>query len=402
MSKKANTIAVSSRPAGAGAALAGGPAVTRPLRVLQVIPQLGGGGTERALLTLLDTFAREVCQSKICVLSNLNTFPERTAGMDVEFFGYRGSLKDVRGMRDCVGRLRAAIEAFDADVVHSHLWPAARLSGLAIGRAGLPHVVHIQDTRPWLAGRSMRDWVTRRFTDWTVSRRARRYIAVSEAAKRYACDHLRIDASKVDVIPNGVLLSEFRPKANGESGADGIVRIGMVGLFKPEKGHRDLIAAARLLRGRGARVEVHFAGGGSLQSRCEAEVRESGLDGVVHFRGLVSNVETFLHEMDVFVLPSVFGEGLPLSILEAMACRLPVVATDVGGTREVIEDGVNGHLIGPGDVPALADSLAALCRDAALRQRLADAGLRTVEDRFSYDRIARQVEGVYQSVCHRE
>jgi glycosyltransferase involved in cell wall biosynthesis len=106
-------------------------------------------------------------------------------------------------------------------------------------------------------------------------------------------------------------------------------------------------------------------------------------------------MEAFLQSLDVFALSSLFGEGMPMSILEAMACRVCVVATDVAGAREVIKDGANGHLAPPGDVDALARCIELLVNDQSRRDQLARAGLETVRRHHSSDFVARAVERLY-------
>jgi glycosyltransferase involved in cell wall biosynthesis len=145
-------------------------------------------------------------------------------------------------------------------------------------------------------------------------------------------------------------------------------------------------------------AELLVAGEGSLREPLQQLAAELGIGGRVQFPGLVPDVPEFLRSVAVSVLPSLAAEGLPLTILEAMATGLPVVATDVAGAGEVIEDGVSGLLVPPGDDQTLADALARLASDGALRASLGSAAVAVVRERFSFEAIARRMEAVYQEV----
>ena len=371
-----------------------------PFRVIHVIPQLGGGGTERVVWSLLPKLDPQVCRPSLCVLGSQNAFPQRTAAISVDgFLGYSGSLRDPIGMWRCVRRLRKIIRTEKADIVHSHLWPAARLTAMAV--RGLPcrHVVHVHDTRPWLEGTARRDRFQRWWTKATVLRSQASYIAVSQAVKDYTCGHLGVDPKNVHVIHNGVDLDRFRVRPRTKGTSNRRMVFGTVARFDPEKGHDYLVEAARKIAKTGVDFEIRLAGDGSLRPKIEAQVTALGLTDRVHFSGLIEDVDSFLQEIDVFVLPSVFGEGLPMTILEAMACRLPVVATDVGGTGEVIQNEKTGMLVAPKNSTRLADSMLRLAGDQQFREAIADQGYDLVRNHFSFEKVAREVESLYQNIA---
>lgn len=368
-----------------------------PLRVVQVIPQMGCGGAERVVGELLGALDAEVVVSKLCVLGMENTFPDRLRGLVEEpvFLGYRGSLKDVRGLWRCVRRLRSLIQEWRANVVHSHLWPAARVAGLAVRGLGVAHVVHVQDTRPWVRGTSARARLQRLLTRRTVLPSQPTFVAVSQAAANYNAGPLKLERSRLRVIPNGVDPDTFRPSERA-SGHSGPVRIGMAARFSPEKGHRHLLEAVAKLRSRETRLEVLLAGEGSLRLECARLAAEWGIADCVRFLGLLEDVPRFLQSLDLFVLPSVAAEGLPLSVLEAMSTGLPVIATDIAGVPEVIADCENGLLVPPGDVEALAAAIERLVRNEAQRQSLGLAARRTVQEHFTLQQTSRQIEEAYR------
>jgi glycosyltransferase involved in cell wall biosynthesis len=383
-------------PGGAGAAATGREGAVRPLRVLHVIPQLSSGGAERFVLTLMRTLDADVCTTKLCVLGSVNRFPERAEFIEpTEFLHYGGSSKDIAGLWRCVRRVRQMIRTWRADIVHSHLWPAARVAALALRGTGARHVVHIQDTRPWVATNDLRSKLTRFMTGQVLPGSRPEYVAVSRAARDYNCGPLGIAPEEVEVIPNAVDTGEFHP---GESGrrTSGRLRIGVSARLSAEKGHIHLLRAFKMIVERGIDAELLLAGEGGLRESLEALSREQGIGERVQFLGLVRDMPEFLRSLDVSVLPSVEAEGMPLTILEAMATGLPVLVTDVAGAMEVIEPEVNGLIVPPGDAAALAGSLRRLTEDADLRRKLGRVAAATAREQYSFDAIARQVEVVYR------
>jgi colanic acid/amylovoran biosynthesis glycosyltransferase len=183
------------------------------------------------------------------------------------------------------------------------------------------------------------------------------------------------------------------------SSAPGPLRILTAARLVEKKGHAVLIEAVRTLRSRGVPVRVDLAGAGPLESRLRDQVRQSGLDDDVLFLGTVSHCDLLARlragEWDVTALPSVVTasgelEGIPVSLLEAMACAIPVVGTPTGGTPELLDGGA-GLLVHPGDAHALAEGVEKLARDEELRATLGLAGRRRVEERFDVRRVAAEL-----------
>jgi glycosyltransferase involved in cell wall biosynthesis len=224
------------------------------------------------------------------------------------------------------------------------------------------------------------------------------YVAVSQAVKDYSCVNLAIRPEQVRVIYNGVDLTEFSPDGhNGRSPHNGRTVIGMAARFSAEKNHDGLLTAAAELARRGVDFELRLAGEGGLRPQCKKRAAALGIAERVRFLGMVEDVPRFLDDLDVFVLPSL-REGLPMTILEAMAMGVPVVATGIAGVPEVVRHGENGLLVPPGDPTALADALACLAGDEPLRRRLGRNALVTVREGFSVALTARRLERFYAKV----
>jgi glycosyltransferase involved in cell wall biosynthesis len=204
---------------------------------------------------------------------------------------------------------------------------------------------------------------------------------------------------------------ERRAAARAELGVpDGAFVVGTVGNRNPSKGHEHLIRAAALLRQShpdsvvrvlGAPSPVHA----SYEEQVRSEARTLGLDdpGTLRFVDPSSRVPDLISAFDVFVLSSVpRSEGMPTVILEAMASTLPVVATDVGAVAEVVEEGVTGFVIAPGDDEAIASAVGRLAADPELRQRLGENGRRRVLERYDTESLADQHARAYDlAIEHR-
>ena len=178
------------------------------------------------------------------------------------------------------------------------------------------------------------------------------------------------------------------------------VVIGVVGRLAPEKGHRYLIEAAPAIVEQVPTAKFVFAGQG--RSRADIEAQIAGLSEAMarrfHVLGFREDVPQLLRGFDVFVLPSTEGESLGTSILEAFMAERPVVATDLGGVRESVMDGVTGRLVPPGDAGALAHAIIEQIQQPERAREMTMTGKRRVQDLFSPEVIARQPEDVYMKV----
>ena len=191
---------------------------------------------------------------------------------------------------------------------------------------------------------------------------------------------------RIVTIYNGVDVQRYHPNP-GRPEMSPVVHIGAVGRLVDEKDYPTLLEALALLKGR-VRFFAEIAGDGPLAGRLRAQAQDLGLSKLVRFRGRCDNVAAFLRDLDIYVLSSKH-EGLPIAIMEAMATALPVVATRITAIPEIIEDGVTGILVDPGDARAMADALAALAKDAGRRRALGGAAMRRVQTTYTIQHTSR-------------
>jgi len=187
------------------------------------------------------------------------------------------------------------------------------------------------------------------------------------------------DPSRFKIVHCGIDIADYRFRAPRAE----VKRLLCVARISYEKGLAFLIEAMDRLRGFGHHFELHLVGDGPDRAFLEELTKAKGLTDRVRFLGYLTEpqVRAELDAADVFILPS-FVEGVPVSAMEAMAVGVPVIATNVGGTSELIEDGVSGLLIRPSDIDSLCDAIVRLETEPGLAQRIADAGRRTVVEEF--------------------
>jgi glycosyltransferase involved in cell wall biosynthesis len=217
------------------------------------------------------------------------------------------------------------------------------------------------------------------------------FIAVANGHGRYLVDAERFPQPKVHVIPNGVDVDRFRPSAARRARVrrqlgigDEVPVCGIVAALRPEKNHDLFLAAAARVRRRWPNAQFLIIGDGAERKRLGQAVRGAGLAANVRFLGNRDDVADLLTALDVFSLTS-HNEANPVSILEALATGVPVVATRVGSVAESVADGVTGHLVDPGNAEALADHWSRLFADPQAAARLGAAGRTAVVQRWSLD-----------------
>jgi glycosyltransferase involved in cell wall biosynthesis len=232
-----------------------------------------------------------------------------------------------------------------------------------------------------------------------------RWVCVSDAERQALLSTGIDNPLKVQRIWNGIETSRFAPERTGrpeirrELGlpAEAYVVTTICRLFRP-RDFDTLLTAFRDVTRELCSAHLLIVGDGPLRTEVESQVKTLGLTFLVHLLGMRRDVPGLLQASDVLVLSSRGWEGLPLTVLEAMAAGLPVVASDVGGTREALQDGETGYLYSPGDAAELARLLLRLARDPALAAEMGRRGLARVRERFAVERMVRETAALYEQL----
>jgi glycosyltransferase involved in cell wall biosynthesis len=228
-------------------------------------------------------------------------------------------------------------------------------------------------------------------------------IAISEGVKKVLVED-GIPAGLVEVIPSGIDFSPFEEVRDRDflrrefHFAPDDYLVGIVAQLEDHKGHRYLLDAARILKSQVPRMKFIIVGAGSLRLDLDRQAHDLHIDDIVYFLGFREDVPRLLASLDLFVLSS-HMEGLGSSLMDAMASRLPVVATTAGGIPEVVIDHETGLLVPPRDPAALAQAILKVCLDKALATRLARRGYEVVHEKFSAESMARRIIAVYERLA---
>ena len=293
-------------------------------------------------------------------------------------------------------RLARLVTTDQVRIVHTHTPRSALFGGLVARLARVPMVHHVhspaeRDTESAL--RNARNGLVERLS----LRGARRLIVVSGSLERHVRER-GIGPERIRAIPNGVPAGESvrLPYVPGEP-----LRLGTVALFRPRKGIEVLLEAMAELRKSGIASTLHAVGPfetHDYERKVHELVRRLGLESDVHWTGFRSDMAAEFRQMHVFVLPSLFGEGMPMVVLEAMAAGLPVVSTRVEGIPQVVRDGQDGLLVDPGNARELAQALAVIARGERSTDAMGDSGRERQRTNFSDESMAAQVAAVYREV----
>jgi len=236
------------------------------------------------------------------------------------------------------------------------------------------------------------------------ARRAAFVRAIDRHGAREFAAYARLANWEPHVIHMGVALPRTTARGRAPAGSNAL-RAVMAANLVEIKGHVYLVEAVRLLRGRGVRVRVDLAGDGPLRAAIERKVRDYGLEGDVKFLGALPH-ERLMTQLqagtwDLMVLPSIVGqageqEGVPVSLMEAMSCGIPVISTSTGGIPELLGQGA-GVLVPPKAPPALAQAIERLSGDPAMRQQLAEAGRQRVQASFGIEEVVAELASCFAS-----
>ncbi|MFK3739427.1 TIGR03088 family PEP-CTERM/XrtA system glycosyltransferase [Massilia sp. TN1-12] len=377
----------------------------RPL-VVHVVHSLSMGGLETLLVDCINRMPAERYRHAVVCLTGYSDFADNITRPDVTLhalgkppgLGLGTHLTFWRLMR----RLRPT-------VLHTYNLSALEYAFTA-ACAGVPVRIHAEHGRDASDphGLNAKHNLLRRLLVPFVDR----YIPVSEDLDRWLDQVVRIPRASTLFIKNGVDTDKFAPRAFPAGAAPGgspwhadDFVIGTVARVQDVKNHRALVEAFAAVRARrpdlAPRLKLSIVGDGPLLPAVRAQVAALGLEDAVWLPGARGDVKDLLHTFSLFALPSL-AEGTPVSLLEAMACGLPVAASRVGGIPEVVDDGVQGALVPVGDVDALAAALERYAADPRLGRTHGAAGRARIEERFSMRAMLASYGDLYDSLCRRK
>lgn len=378
------------------------------LKVLQIViashlpspnGQISVTGPERRAANLAPRWVNHEVEPVVCypARGNLNHVFQN-AGLKVVDFEIGSKFNLV-----AVWRLYRLIFSEGIRVVHTQ-GPASLdlIAALACYWAGVPLVL----SRPVMLEDQVSYSALRRKIYSIIDRvitlpLAGKVIAVSERGLKHLKNHCGVNEEKLTLIWNGIDLRRISAKSIESDASlqteDAPVRLGMVAQLFPPKGWFDFLEVIARLKSRGNSVRGVIVGDGPLRSRLQQKVHDLDLRNEVIFEGFVEDVRGIYTSFDAFLFTT-HREGLSVAVIEALATGLPIVATEVGGIREQVFDGVNGFIVDVGDIEKMVMACESLIADSVRRGRMGIESRKIAEQRFNEDRMLEQYVESYHAV----
>jgi glycosyltransferase involved in cell wall biosynthesis len=365
----------------------------RRVKVLQLISSGGYYGAENMLLNLCASQEKARCENSLLLFYNVHVpnveFYERARrrGLSVRMVHCKGRA-DWRAVR----QIEEYIQEDEVDLVHTHGYKADLYGYLAAWRCHKPVVATCHN---WVGGTAALGIYNH--LDRMALKKFNALAAVSDAvAQRLLA--FGVPSEKIKTIANGIDVTAFeRAQPLPLLKDEGSIVVGVVARLDLQKGFEYLLRAARELCKMFPGLKIVIAGEGPDRSAIEEMIEQYGLQSSVVLAGQQSNMPAVYAAMDIFVLPSL-NEGLPMTVLEAMAASKPVIATRVGAIPSVIRDGENGLLVAPKDSEGLRNAVASLLNDPERRRRLGDQAHTWVSQNYTSEAMALKYREMYEEV----
>jgi L-malate glycosyltransferase len=368
-------------------------------RILHVIDHLGSGGAQEAVCQLVKYARKEHFRAEVVTLHGHGHYWEvlRSWGVPVSTLVPQGFVRAAIPLMFV--RLCRLLSRQRYDVVHTHLIGANVLAAPLAAWYRVPVRFTHDQTNDDVRQRSF----IHRGLDYLANRLNHHIIAVSSSIRTFLCQQEGLPADKISVIYNSVDLERFAPRNAPGARQEGRSRynlppealiVGGVGRLHYQKNFSLFLEVAAEVCAREPRAFFVIAGEGPERAALEEKSRRLGLASRVRFLGFVKDMPELYQCLDLLLLTSHF-EGTPLTVLEAMAMGVPVVASRVDGVTEVLEDGRDGLQVPPGRRDLFVEAVCRVLADPVLRQGLARAGQEKARRQFSAEAMVRRVEDLY-------
>ncbi len=372
----------------------------RPPLIAHVVYRFDVGGLENGVVNLINRLPVSSWRHAVIALTEISpTFAKRVHRQDVQYLSLN---KSAGHLWKLYPRLLRMFRELQPAVVHTRNLAAleAVVPAWVAGVQTRLHGEHGRDALDPDGARRRYQWVRRAYAPFVS-----RYVAMSKDLERYLVDRVGIGADRVVQLYNGVDSNRFHPVIGARTAIDGCPfrdpehwLVGTVGRLDHVKDQvtlaRAFVLALQMNPSAGNRMRLVIVGEGALRGEVERILNEGGIRELAWLAGERSDIPDVMRNLDCFVLSSL-GEGVSNTILEAMACALPVVATQVGGNAELIKDGVTGRLVPAADPRALARAIVDYFDRPALAGQHGDAGRTRVKESFSLDRMVDSYHQLY-------
>ncbi len=364
-------------------------------RVMHIIWSLDLGGAEQVVVNLTRHFNRKKFQPIVCCLNEKGRYAFMVENDGIPVFEMKKSPKLDLFL---IPRLVKLIKRTQVDLIHTHLFTANLWGRIAAKLAGVPVVSTEHGMDSW------RNSIDLSLDQWLTSF-TQKVICVSEGVQKFYREKNPGLDGKVQIIRNGIDVEKFsapvdREETRRQLGLHPSAHvIGIVGRLVPDKAHEDFIDAIKILSEQDPLIRGLIIGEGKLRRVLKAKVLKLHLEDKIYFLGNRNELPMLYQAMDVFVMSSI-REGFPLTILESMAAKIPIVSTDVGGVGECIEHEKDGILVKPRNPKKLAEAVQRILTDPELKERLIKNASEKVSNQFSVQKMTQDHETLYQEILN--
>jgi sugar transferase (PEP-CTERM/EpsH1 system associated) len=363
------------------------------INILHIVLSLNIGGLETFVIDLVRKGSNATRGHIVC-LESLGFLGESID--DIAIF----SLEKLPGIQlDCIKKIRNIVGEYSIDLIHTHNEGAHFYGAIAGFLSGIP-VVHTRH------GIHDSENLKRKMLEWFSSLISKKVVGVSQDISKLYVEKIKIARSKVRTILNGVDPEQFARRAGNrelilETGSSSkVILMGIVARLVLVKDHKTLFEACRIVAKSHNSFRLVVVGDGPEMDNLVQLSQQLGLSGNIIFTGARRDIADLLNGLDIFVLSS-SSEGISITLLEAMACELPIVATQVGGNPEVVVDAETGFLVPPENPKAFAEKLLLLMQNPDLRRSMGTAGRARVLANFSVQKSVKEYHECYRQALGR-
>lgn len=371
------------------------------MKILYIITKSEIGGAQTHLMEIV-RYMHHVGHDILVVTSNDGWLTEELLAIHVDYIVVPELVREISLYRDikAVLRLKEIMVANAPDIVHCHSSKAGIVGRIASYLLNIPSVFTAHGWA-FTEGVSFFKRVVYAFIEHTMLVFTRKVLCVSEYDRLLAKKWFLVNHNQIITVHNGIS-DKKNPSQTISSNIclenTKALNIVMVARFAPPKNQIDLIKAIEYINCvKPDSYTVSFVGDGILLSDCHQYVITHNLEKMIHFLGNRTDVDVILNQNDIFCLISNY-EGLPISIIEAMRAEMPIIASDVCGVNELVQDGTNGFLIPRGNISELVDKLKYILNHKELIKSMGEASRKIYEEEYTADKMNQKIFSVYNEV----
>jgi len=376
--------------------------IQKKIKILYLTTSSKIGGAEQVILALAKNIDHALFDIEVCILSPKGALNEELDRLKVKNFAL--GIKNWFYVPGAVYKLYRLLKRKQYDIINTWLFHASVMGVF----------ITLIKTSPIIESRQYTDYMykynfkLKQILDRIASHNVDHIIACSNAAKEVLTHYEKVDTRKITIIYNGTNIDEFRlyninqrRQTRENLKVEDKIVLSFTAHLRPAKGHQYLLEAISKIKNQYTNIVLLLIGEGVLRNELEALTRQLNIEDNVRFLGYRTDIPDILSATDIYVHSSV-EEGFGISIIEAMAVGLPVIATNVGGIPEIITNGENGILVPPENPQALAEAISDLIEHPDKRKMFAEKGRQHITANFTNDIMAKKYMEVYRNIINQK